>query len=106
MDVEFTVEMLRTSLGVGVVGGALISIAVKPFLDRFSQNEDVMAWRGVIINLSALVICIALSLAAAAVFGFTYETGLQAFLTGLGGALVATGGFEVVKNVRIGVVGG
>jgi len=96
MQVEYSVADLLTVGGVGAVTLILMQLVLKPLLEGLESPEK---WRGLIINGTALVLAIALAMVAAAVWmGLNHYGVLQAFLTGLGGAVVATSGYEVAKN--------
>ncbi len=107
MSVEFTVTDLATVAGCGAVTLLILQLLVKPFLCAvFGDAPGTISaspyykWRPVILNLLAFTVSVVLAFLAQAV-GITYETGLQAFLTGLGGGAVAIGGYEGLKNTAL-----
>ena len=101
MEVQFTVTDLATVAGCGGATLLLLQLLVKPLLgaiggpiptDRFER------WRPLAINGGGLVISIGLAFGAQAVAGITYESAIQAFLTGLGGGSVAIAAYEAGKS--------
>lgn len=97
MQVGFEVADLLTVAGVGGVTLLLIQFFVKPLVEKLLGTES--SWRGVTLNLSAFIIGIALAFLGQATVGLSYENALQAFLTGVGGAVTAIGAYENIKNL-------
>lgn len=99
MQVGFEVADLLTVAGVAGVTLLLIQFFVKPLLAKVLANDP--SWWGIILNFSALVFGVALAFLGQATIGLDYENALQAFLTGLGGAVTAIGSYEVGKNILL-----
>ena len=100
MDVIFRVEDLLTAVGCGGVTLLALQFVVKPILGALERSNPawLIIWRGVILNVTALVVSVGAAFAGQAVLGITYESGLQALLTGLGGMAIATTAYETLKN--------
>jgi len=101
MDVIFRTEDLLTAVGCGGVTLLVLQFVVKRILDALESSNPtwLMAWRSAFLNVTALVVSIGAAFAGQAVLGITYESGLQALLTGLGGMAIATTSYETLKNV-------
>lgn len=101
MQVEFSVADLATVAGCGAVTLVLLQLVLKPLLAGLAgefPSVKFEQWRPLAINGAALGVATVLAFVAQAVTGINFESGMQAFLTGLGGAMVATTGYEGIKN--------
>ena len=101
MEVSFKVADLLTVAGCAGVTLVGLQLVVKPILAALKKQNLVWlaTWRGVIVNLAALIVSVGAAFLAQGVAGISYESGLQAFLTGLGGAASATLSYETLKNL-------
>src|SRR4030067_3727902 len=91
-DVFSRVEDLLTAVGCGGVTLLILQLLIKPILAALEKSYPawLMAWRSAFLNVTALVVSIGAAFAGQAVLGITYESGLQALLTGPGGGADAT----------------
>jgi len=101
MDITFRVADLLTVAGCGGVTLLVLQLLIKPILGALERGNPawLVIWRAVILNVAALVVSIGAAFAGQVVVGISYESGLQAFLTGLGGMAIATTSYETLKNV-------
>lgn len=98
--IELSVLDLATVGGCAAVTAILLQLAIKPLI----ENLNIGKWQPLAVNVSAVLVSVGFALAAVFTGQVSYELGLQAVLTGLGGAVVATSGYEVVKNTWRAVV--
>jgi len=94
---EITTESLLNVAGNAALVAIVLQLLVKPATKKVqASNADLYPF---ILNICALVLGIGFAFLAQAAFGLDYESGLQAVLTGIGGAAVATLGYETVSNI-------
>lgn len=101
MEISFSVADLGTVAGCAAVTLVLLQLLVKPILGALETKNGMwwlQVWKNPIVNAIALAISVGAAFLAQGVAGITYENGLQAFLTGLGGAASATMSYEAIKN--------
>ena len=93
------IELTSTDLLVVPLNGAFIWIILQLLVRPWFRPRAAEEWYPAAMNTIAVFIGLVGAIAATAIPGYSYENILNAVLVGLGGAVVAIGGNEMVGNM-------
>lgn len=95
MTVELNWESMLTVAGVASWTWIWLRLVIRPWLQKQENNW----WYPAAMNSTAIVVGWIGALLATLIPGFNYESVFNAVLLGLGGAVIAVGGNEIVGNM-------
>lgn len=94
--IDITIESLLSVAGNAALVAIILQLLVKPSLVKLKDSRPDLY--PVILNVLAVAVGVAFAFLAQLAFNLDYASALQAVLTGLVGAAVATLGYETVTN--------